>query len=151
MLNLNLNVRVVCRDILPRLLTGYYICLERPLLMILRSCYLETLECTPTLAGAKKQFYLFECAVRILDSASDVILAIALQEHHPKHCELKATSTRKGDSDCEANVVGYRRHTVKGQQVYMLLVNPGIHNNMGYFFVLHHNQPNSPINCGGLS
>ena len=99
MLNLNLNVRVVCRDILPGLLTGYYICLERPLLLILLSCYLETCEFMLASAGAERQFYLPKCAVCILGSALDVRLPIALREDLPNHHKRDAVNMRKGDSE----------------------------------------------------
>ena len=107
-LNSNLNVRVVCWDISPGHLTGYYLCLGRPLLLILLLCYLDNFECTPASAGAERHICLVEGVDRILGSAPDARLPIVLFEHHPNHHECHATSTRKGDGDCEVNVVGCR-------------------------------------------
>ena len=98
---------MVCWDILPGHLTGYYICLGHPLLLILLSCCHWTFECTPALASAKRQTCPFECVVRILGFALGVRLPVArlpvvLLEHHPNHWGCNAACTKKGDSDCEA-------------------------------------------------
>ena len=118
---------MVCRDISLGQLTGYYICLGCPLLLILLSCYPWTFECTPTSAGAEMHICLVECAVRVLGSALDVRPSVALREQHPNHCELNTASTRKNDSECEANAVGCRPHGKEGKRVYTLVLNRGIH------------------------
>ena len=105
-----------------------------PLLLILLSCYPKTFECMSASANAERQTCLFECAVRTLGSASDVRRPVTLMKHRPKHCKRNTASTRRGDSDCEVNAVGYQRHEVKGQRVSTLPLNLGI-----YYIGIAHN------------
>ena len=125
---------VVCWDISPGHLTGYNICLGRPLLLTLLLCYPWTFECTLASAHVERQTCLFECAIHILGSTPNARLPAMLLEHHPNHRERNATSTRKGNSDCKTNAIGCRLNKVKGQRVYMLLLSPGVHNKLATGF-----------------
>ena len=58
----------------------------------------------------------------------DARLLVALLEHLPNHRECNAASKRRGNNDSEANIVGCWLHGVKGERIYTLPLNLGIHN-----------------------
>ena len=70
-----------------------------PIVVDSSSCYLETVQHMPTSAGAERQVCLFECAVRTLCSAFDVLFPVAFLKHHPNQCERNTASTRRSDSE----------------------------------------------------
>ena len=86
-----------------------------------------------------------ECAVRVLGFASDVRPPIVLLEYHPNHREHDATNMRKGDSDFEANAVGYWLHSKGGKRVYMLPQYLGIHNNCFQSFQLRSREEENTV------
>ena len=62
------------------------------------SCLSDTCEPTPALASAERQTQLFECAIRAVHSATNVIRATTVTKHTPNDCERDATNTKRRDS-----------------------------------------------------
>ena len=110
--HLNLEFGLKCgiglRGYFARTFAGYYICLDPPLFVESAFVYyFLTLLYIPASAGPKKQTLIFECAIRIVDFASDARGPAELLTNHPNHHTLNVASLRNGGTDYRAGVHGY--------------------------------------------
>ena len=123
MFNLNLNVRVVCRDFCQTLyMFGTYHCCDSS------SCYSDTCELAPASAGAKRQTCLSERAVCALRSASNVRRTAARLKHTPNEYWREDTNMRSCDRTFPAETLGCRQGESQEKRVYTLPTFPGVYN-----------------------
>ena len=128
MFNLNLNVRVVCRDISPGLLRTLFMfgtshCCDSS------SCYSNTFEFEPASAGAERQTLLSERVVCAPSLCFEHTMYCRELTHTPNAYKLEASNTRSSDRTCAAETLGCRRVESNGKRVYTLPRFPGVYNN----------------------
>ena len=106
-------MRVVCRDISLGTLPDATYVWKASLLLYSSSCFFDTCEPTPASAGAEGRICVFECAVRTLCSASDILSSVAILKHSPNQHERSVPNMRRGDRKFNTYVVGCRQCKVK--------------------------------------
>ena len=125
-LYLNIEFELQCVVGLPgyfaRTFSDYYICLGSPI--VVDSSFvlylLTLLMFTSALAGAERQSLIFECAIRILDFASDVQSPTEPLTTSPNPCQCNTATLRNGGTDYKVDVHCSRLCVLLGKRVYTI-------------------------------
>ena len=93
------------------------------------SCYSDTCELEPALAGAERQTLLSERAVGALRSASNVRRTAARLKHTPNEYWREDANTRSCDRTFSTETLGCQQGELREKRVYTLPQIPGVYNN----------------------